>query len=166
MDVLSWHDLGSIHTGSVQPAGLEVSIMGKRLKRSLSLLGIFLATMAAVASGTAMPGGRPVAGYARLLERPAPKAAAQESLVTDCLMEDARLRAQAGTGAIPSRQFEELRAFCREGAQLDSQGSGIASADISPWERATARERIREHYRQAKQDVAADPKDGQATAKR
>jgi hypothetical protein len=141
--------------GSASPPDLEVRIMGKRLQRSLSLLGIFLATMAAVASGTVMPGSRPVGGYARLLESQAPTPTTQESLVAECLMEEARLRAKSGSGGIPGRQFEELRTFCREAARLDGQGAGIASAGQSAWEQATARERIRERYRQAKQDIAA-----------
>lgn len=129
--------------------------MGKCLQRSLSLLGVVLAAMAAVASGTVMPGSRPVGGYARLLESQAPAPNAPESLVTECLMEEARLRATSGAGGISGRQFEELRAFCREAARLDGQGAGIASADLSAWEQATVRERARERYRQAKRDIAA-----------
>ncbi|MGD9607941.1 MAG: hypothetical protein AB7U59_00900 [Desulfovibrionaceae bacterium] len=129
--------------------------MGKRLQRSFALLGVVLATMAAVASGTVMPGSRPPSGYTRLLTSQAPTANAQDSLVTECLMEEERLRAQSGNGGIPGRQFEELRAFCRDAARLDGEGDGIASADMSAWERATARERIRERYRQATQDITA-----------
>jgi hypothetical protein len=132
--------------------------MGKRVQRSLLLVGVLLACMGAVATGTAMPGGRIPQGYTRLLERQARMSVPQGSLVADCLMEQAWLRERAGeSAAIPARQFEELRQFCREAARIEGQGEGIASADVSSFEREAARERVRERHRQARREFAATP---------
>lgn len=140
-------------SGSGQPPGPEVTRMARRVQRSLVLLGLFLTAMVAVASGTALPDGRPAAGYARLLEGQGPLPTYQESLLADCRMEEARLRAEADGGVIPPRLFEELLTFCHEAARLDARSTGIASADQSAWEQAAARERVRERHRQAMREL-------------
>ena len=127
--------------------------MAKRVQRSLVLLGVFLAAMAAVASGTSLPDNRPTSAYARLLERQRPGAVPAESLLADCRMEEARLRAASPDGVIAPRLFEELLTFCHEAARLDAQGTGIASADRPAWELDAARERLRERHRQAMRDL-------------
>jgi hypothetical protein len=130
--------------------------MGKRIQRSLLLVGLLLACMGAVATGTAMPERRAPQGYSRLLQRQARMPLPQGSLVEDCLMEQARLRQHYGeSSAIPSRRFEELRRFCREAARIEAQGEGIASAEVSSFEREAAREQVRERHRQALAEIEA-----------
>lgn len=123
--------------------------MTRRLQRSLFLLGLLFGCLTAVATGTAAPGRRPVHGYSRLLTRQAVLTSDRGSLVEDCLMEGARLRQAAGaSGAIPARQFEELRAFCRQAARFENQPPALADPDAAARERAARRQRLRARHHQ------------------
>ena len=131
--------------------------MGKRVQRSLLLVGVLFGCLAAVASGTANPGERAPQGYSRLLERQAVPASTQGSLVADCLMEETRLRLASGaSGVIPDRAFEELRHFCREAAWIEGQAARVATDAPSSADHEAARQRIRERHRLAMQAYAAD----------
>jgi len=132
--------------------------MARRLQRSLILLGVLLGCMAAVATGTATPEKRPMQGYSRLLERQAAAPADQGSLVEDCLMEGARLRLAAGAaGVIPERQFEELRAFCRQAARLETRRPDTPDPDAAARQRELERHDLRERHRQAMRQLGAAP---------
>lgn len=125
--------------------------MSKRAKHSLLLVGVLLVCMGAVATGTAMPQGRAPQGYARLLQRQARLLPAQNTLMADCLMEQTRLRQQAGNQPIPEARFEELRQFCRAAARVESQPQNTNPHSV---ERETAREQIRQRHRQALDQLA------------
>gem|GEM_PF-6880123 len=130
--------------------------MTRRLQHSLFLLGILLGCLTAVATGTAAPEKRPAQGYSRLLTQQADLPADQGSLVEDCLMEGARLRQGTGNdGAIPVRQFEELRTFCRQAVRFEHQPPNLADPAADAREHTVQRQRLRDRHRQAMRELGA-----------
>lgn len=125
--------------------------MSKRAKHSLLLVAALLVCLGAVATGTAMPQRRAPQGYARLLQRKARLLPAQNTLMAECLMEQTRLRQQAGNQPIPEARFEELRQFCRAAARVESQHQNDTPASV---ERETARQQILQRHRQALDQLA------------
>ncbi len=133
--------------------------MGTRLQKSLFLLAMLSIATVAGAAGTTVPECRTAAqGYSRLLERPLAAPPARQSLLLDCLMEEARLRHEVA-GPIPGSRFEALRGFCREATRVDGAALDEAAFDAS-------RQLAWQRYRSAGQEAiqAAGPDYGESDA--